>query len=319
MRFLIGFVPLALMAQSAAPSLSTATLLHRVEPAYTAEARAAGLQGAVSLYVEVGRDGKPSNVQVMQGLGLGLDEAAVHAVKQWEFRANSGAGDIEDVLDVDLNFRLDSPKPWFVDSETYGYVYPQREPPGDTEPPVPIRYVAPEATACREAGAIPVRLIVGTNGAAREVKPVGNAPADALIKAVEAWRFTPAKRLGKSIEAHASVIFRCWPEGQAMVPPADSGPPYPPAKYRTSPVLVSKVEPEYTERARLGKLEGTVTISLQVSAEGKATNIHVTRMLGLGLDQKAMEAVKKWQFKPAMNLDKPVTMPATVAVNFRLL
>ena len=52
---------------------------------------------------------------------------------------------------------------------------------------------------------------------------------------------------------------------------------------------------------------------------GKASNIRVVRSLGLGLDEKAIEAVKKWKFKPGYKDGKPVTVAATIEVNFRLL
>jgi len=58
---------------------------------------------------------------------------------------------------------------------------------------------------------------------------------------------------------------------------------------------------------------------IEVDATGKATNIHVQRSLGLGLDEKAMEAVKKWRFSPGKKDGKAVTVAATIEVNFRLL
>jgi TonB family protein len=84
-------------------------------------------------------------------------------------------------------------------------------------------------------------------------------------------------------------------------------------------VLLSKIEPEYSELARKSRLQGTSMLYVRISPEGKATDIHVIRRLGMGLDQKAMEAVKHWRFKPGMRADSPVTVEATVEVNFRLL
>ena len=87
----------------------------------------------------------------------------------------------------------------------------------------------------------------------------------------------------------------------------------------TPPVLISKTEPEYSEAARKAKFEGTAMLYVQIDPLGQATNIKVVRRLGLGLDEKAMEAVARWQFKPGLKQDKPVTVEATVEVNFRLL
>ncbi|HXK02835.1 MAG TPA: energy transducer TonB [Verrucomicrobiae bacterium] len=87
----------------------------------------------------------------------------------------------------------------------------------------------------------------------------------------------------------------------------------------TAPTLLSKVEPEYSEEARKAKYQGTVTLYIQVDPTGKAINMRVLHSLGLGLDEKAMEAVKKWRFRPGTKDGKPVTVEAQIEVNFRLL
>jgi TonB family protein len=87
----------------------------------------------------------------------------------------------------------------------------------------------------------------------------------------------------------------------------------------TAPTLVTKVEPEYSEEARKAKYQGTVTLYIQVDATGHARNIRVLHSLGLGLDEKAMEAVRKWLFRPGMKDGKPVIVEAQIEVNFRLL
>ena len=87
----------------------------------------------------------------------------------------------------------------------------------------------------------------------------------------------------------------------------------------SAPVLVFKKEPEYSEEARKAKYQGTVVLYVEVDPSGKAVNMRVVRSLGLGLDEKAMEAVKQWKFKPGYKDGKPVTVAATIEVNFRLL
>jgi TonB family protein len=87
----------------------------------------------------------------------------------------------------------------------------------------------------------------------------------------------------------------------------------------TAPSLLYKVEPEYSEEARKAKYQGTVLLYIEVDPSGRATNIRVQRSLGLGLDEKAIEAVKKWKFSPGKKDGKPVTVAATIEVNFRLL
>jgi TonB family protein len=87
----------------------------------------------------------------------------------------------------------------------------------------------------------------------------------------------------------------------------------------TSPVPVYKIEPEYSEEARKAKYQGTVVLSVIIDATGKPTNLKVVRPLGLGLDEKAIDAVRKWRFRPGTKEGKPVAVFATIEVNFRLL
>jgi TonB family protein len=62
-----------------------------------------------------------------------------------------------------------------------------------------------------------------------------------------------------------------------------------------------------------------VQLSIVVNTNGKATDIKVTKSLGMGLDEKAVEAIQKWVFKPGTNKGVPVNVRALVEVNFRLL
>ncbi len=87
----------------------------------------------------------------------------------------------------------------------------------------------------------------------------------------------------------------------------------------SAPSLLSKVEPEYSEEARKAKFQGTVVLSVVVDANGNPKELKVVRPLGLGLDQKAIEAVEKWHFRPGLKDGKPVAVAATIEVNFRLL
>ena len=87
----------------------------------------------------------------------------------------------------------------------------------------------------------------------------------------------------------------------------------------SAPSLLSKVEPEYSEEARKAKFQGTVILYVVVDEKGQPQQLRVVRPLGLGLDEKAIEAVQKWRFRPGFKDGKPVSVAATVEVNFRLL
>ena len=87
----------------------------------------------------------------------------------------------------------------------------------------------------------------------------------------------------------------------------------------SAPRLTRKVEPEYSEEARKAKYQGTVVLAVEVWPDGRAHNIRVIRSLGLGLDEKAIEAVQQWQFVPGKKDSKAVKVQASIEVNFRLL
>jgi TonB family protein len=85
------------------------------------------------------------------------------------------------------------------------------------------------------------------------------------------------------------------------------------------PVPIYKVEPEYSEEARKAKFQGTVLLAIVVDVEGRTRDIRVLRPLGMGLDEKAIEAVQKWRFRPGYKDGKAVPVMANVEVSFRLL
>lgn len=87
----------------------------------------------------------------------------------------------------------------------------------------------------------------------------------------------------------------------------------------SQPVPLHRVEPEYSEEARKAKFQGTVLLSIIVDENGKTRDVRVVRPLGLGLDEKAIEAVLKWKFRPGYKDGKPVAVMANVEINFRLL
>jgi TonB family protein len=87
----------------------------------------------------------------------------------------------------------------------------------------------------------------------------------------------------------------------------------------TEPVLLWKIEPEYTDEARRAKIQGTVVLHIEVDTRGQAQNITVRQSLGLGLDERAIEAVQRWRFRPGYRNGKPWVTAAMVQVNFRLL
>ncbi len=86
----------------------------------------------------------------------------------------------------------------------------------------------------------------------------------------------------------------------------------------SAPIPIFTPEAEFSDEARRAKYQGEVMVSIIVDAHGNPQNARIVRPLGMGLDEKALEAVMKYKFKPAMRDGHPVPVYLTVAVNFRL-
>lgn len=86
----------------------------------------------------------------------------------------------------------------------------------------------------------------------------------------------------------------------------------------SAPVVLFAPEPEFSEEARKAKVAGNVLVYLQVDATGRPTHVRVLRGIGLGLDEKALEAVRQYKFKPAMENGHPVAVEMNVEVNFQI-
>lgn len=84
------------------------------------------------------------------------------------------------------------------------------------------------------------------------------------------------------------------------------------------PRVIYQVDPEFSEEARKAKYQGTCTLMLVVGTDGRPTNIRVASSLGMGLDEKAIEAVKNWRFEPSMKDGHPVRVEIAVEVEFHL-
>jgi periplasmic protein TonB len=87
----------------------------------------------------------------------------------------------------------------------------------------------------------------------------------------------------------------------------------------SAPTVIHSVEAEFSDEARRAKYQGVCMVSLIVDAQGNPQDIHVARALGMGLDEKAIEAIKQYKFKPAMK-DGRTAVPVmiTIEVDFRL-
>jgi periplasmic protein TonB len=86
----------------------------------------------------------------------------------------------------------------------------------------------------------------------------------------------------------------------------------------SAPQLVFAPDPEFSDEARRAKYQGVCVVALIVDAQGNPQRVQVVRHLGMGLDEKAVEAVRQYKFKPATLQGKPVPVEVNIEVNFRI-
>jgi TonB family protein len=296
------------------PRITIPEIVRKVEPAYTAEARAAGIQGTVSLYVNVRADGGAGDIRVLHGLGLGLDAAAVEAVKQWQFEpATRGGLPIAMGRSAAVDFHLDAAGPWRIRMAAY-HVVPRKNKTEMYEKPVLTAYVPPDAAACRVDGtSIIVHLPIGADGRPGAVTPADSPAAAAIAH----WRWQPGTADGARRESNVEIEFEC---GQAPgATPGVTEEVQHVGGSVTPPVPIYKPEPQYSEEARKMKAQGQTTLHVIIDSTGHTRDIAVIAPLGLGLDENAVEAVTTWRFQPGMKDGQPVTVQAMISVNFQLL
>lgn len=86
----------------------------------------------------------------------------------------------------------------------------------------------------------------------------------------------------------------------------------------TAPRIIEKTEAEFSEEARKARYQGVVVLTVIIGSDGRVHDMRVQRGLGMGLDEKAKEAVKNWRFEPAKKDGRAVPVQVSIEVNFRL-
>lgn len=311
MKKLWGLLLLAVSLRSQSAGSPLPLLISQVSAVYTEEARAASLQGTVSLFINVGKDGVPKDVRILHGLGLGLNESAVKAVAQWRYQSATANGrPIEMGMSVDATFLLTQANPWFVRLADYQMGKATQT---DPKKPTLVHYVAPDPVACSKTGAMTiVQFTVNKDGVPERFQPP--APGDALAavaaKAVQSWRFTPGAVDGVPRESEAQIEFVCGPPA-GMDTRVDTT-----QRPDSNPVETYKREPTYSVAAEKAKRRGIVKVAFLVDRAGRTCNIFVLQSIGLGLDEKAVETIKTWRFLPAMRGGVPMNRVASADVKF---
>jgi TonB family protein len=214
-----------------------------------------------------------------------------------------------------------------ADMWPYGKVPPMPVPPGSLRvaPEVQVaKRVRGEAPVCIPTAKLPcpqtrsgvkLDVVIGKDGRVKKLHapagPVNLIPL--AMDAVREWMYKPTVVDGQPVEVVTQVdaVFASAATATpAAAPPKPTGP-------ITGPVPIDKPEPAYTDEAHKAGFTGSVLVALTVDETGLPLDVRVVRGAGYGLDQRAVEAVRRWTFKPAIRDGKPVAVPATVEVNFK--
>jgi TonB family protein len=189
-----------------------------------------------------------------------------------------------------------------------------------------------DAKAARVQGVVVLRAVIAKDGTIEKLTYISGPPplVVSAIEAVQQWKYKPYLLNGEPTEVETTINVNYTFEGAASLTEQDHGWAQAEQEYRdllsakqvgngvSAPVLTHQVPPEYTPEARQAKTEGIVLVNLFVDGNGVPRIVHVVRGVGNGLDEKAMEAVKQYRFKPAMEDGKPVAVEMNVEVNFKI-
>jgi TonB family protein len=159
-------------------------------------------------------------------------------------------------------------------------------------------------------------------------------PEPASVMALSAVPLPPPGQLGDPLSAVPSPLSNgpgggggigseqgggVGPRGGPGFGPYDQGNVYRPGVGGvTPPSALYAPDPDYSDAARKAKYQGSVILWLVVGTDGRPHNLRIARSLGMGLDEKALDAVRQWSFRPATLNGQPVAVEINVEVSFRL-
>jgi TonB family protein len=260
---------------------------------------------------------------------MGLDNKAIESVKHWRFQAATKNGmPVKAEQSVEISFRLPEAGSWGIRRCLYRVKRGKYGTSKGIIEPMLTNYASPSAGSCgADQGHADVNFEIKKDGTTDNVTitlPNGNGTSESISKAVAGWIFQPGTRKGKREIASGAVELECRSADESPAGGSGGTDQIEPVEQVANgsvaaPTLILKFEPEYSEEARVAKLSGSVLLSIEIDRTGHAVNMAVVKGIGMGLDERAVQAVNQWRFLPAMKDGKPVAVWAQVEVNFRLL
>jgi TonB family protein len=166
----------------------------------------------------------------------------------------------------------------------------------------PVCIAVPRAPCPTGRTVVTLDVVIGKDGRVKTLHASSGSVSliPQAMDAVRQWTSQPRLVNGQAVEV-VTQVGAVFGDGGAFTPP----------------VAISQPEAVYTPEARAAGFSGSVLVSCVVDENGMPQRVTVTRGVGLGLDERAVEAVKQWRFKPATRDGKPVAVPAQVEVRFK--
>lgn len=309
------------------------------EAVYSQEARIAGLEGTVLLAGTIDKNGRPQQMKVVNGIGLGLDEKALESVQEALYSpATQGEQALPIFTTIPVNFLLpEKQSRWHLLRANFetaeGVSRPTfRQAPYPTDAGI-SRGLFEEGRILAAIGryaSITLTFDVDEQGYPVRFKPENSSRTmweEEGIALVRNWRFFPATRDGTPVAASCTITL-AW--GQRKIEPSTlseiftfTDPRIVPTistkdPHFNAPLLISRAEPDYTAEALKAKIEGAVVLSVVVENDGSIGKMQVVRPLGYGLDEQAIAAVSKWRFARTYSRGQAVPIAITIEVKFHL-
>jgi TonB family protein len=116
----------------------------------------------------------------------------------------------------------------------------------------------------------------------------------------------------------AALPFDVTPQADATTADATKEKIYHVGNGVTPPALTYSVDAKFSKKAKDAKYQGVSVVSCIVDTHGMPQHVRTVRKLGMGLDEKALEAVRQYRFKPGTLNGKPVAVVITIEVNFHI-
>jgi TonB family protein len=151
--------------------------------------------------------------------------------------------------------------------------------------------------------------------------PIGTDPSAALLRMFVGMDEDASKLVPDYWKQYAETHYMADLSKASVKPPQRDQPEVEPGVYRVGgsvkpPILIKQVEPEFTQFARQFRITGSTAVRVIVDENGHPTKVSIIRPLGAGLDENAVDAVKKWSFRPGTKDDRPVKTLVTVEVTY---